>query len=69
MAQQVDSMINSGIHNFTYQTLRNTLRYKEEGEFRADRDTRKILLNFILGKEVRPYCRADMNQISIEDHK
>ena len=56
------NVTSSGLNNalryihFDLPMVQTTLRVIEEGTYVADKDIGKMFLNFMLRKEVRPYC-------------
>ena len=53
--------------HFSLTTVKSTLRATEQGSYTADRDIGEIFLNFMLSKEVRPYCSVDISNIQTEE--
>ena len=53
--------------NFYFPTVSSTLREAEKGKYMADRYIGEVLLNFMLKKDVRPYCRVDISNARTEE--
>ena len=54
--------------HFDLPIVSNTLSSIEEGAFMADRNMGEIFLNFIMGKELRPYCGGDITHTRSGDN-
>ena len=57
----------SGLNNslwdphFDLPMVQTMLRATEEGTYMEDRDIGEMFLNFMLSKDVRPYCRVGIS--------
>ena len=57
-----------GATKFDLHTVRKALRDIDEWTFMPEKYLGKTFLDFILGKEVRPYCGEDTNHMRVEDN-
>ena len=48
---------------FSLRTVRSTLRETQEGTYMADWEIGEMLLNFMVSKDIKPYCGVDISKV------